>query len=719
MKTTTLNLFFAILLLPIISIAQECQTYTDISNSTYKNDILYASDQAWVNCDTTFRPTEKTNKIEALKMALLAGGHTNIPSTDPRQCFVDIPTTGDNSWMNPFVCYGLDNDFLVNRDNFNPAIDIDFAKASKLILKAITNENYSEDGTEWHDDYLAKMALYGFRLSPSATINRDYFVYMLREIANDPNRQPEIIPTPTPPPVTPTLPPIIPPVDDNTTLEVVGETAIGGFEHWFEPYRCFDSIIPSLALNIVNDTRDNLGNHILDLEYDTSGGSQSCVDTEGDSHTLAFGTRWRAEGLTFSDLTLEADKRKYKYKKVRVTIPNGKETQIRLAVITTLGKVMVKTLFVDSEGNIGTSQTISYGLGGIDIKDPNILAQIKLFIAELKSIKLDVEGLSAFDSLKKSTRKKDDNDLRKAFDAIKKRFDQAKKTLQEIKKVLKDHEEKKALEKALREIERKLNDIKKLIDRMKHKSDNSAEAIASIHLAIDEVIGMMSDGDILVVTTPTTTAQVIEGLNEILVNGLLGITFIKHHVSISVEYEVLDNGLIMLVNDAMHVTLMDDGKVSIKSNTSEIQIDFGVSESYIREDGTVVIDIVLDGKTMKIYIDVNGAITAVLKKRKKSLTLFSKHKACKLKVDKEGLLSLKCSKVKGKGKRNLLIETDTNFRSRFYMQIVDEEGKEISRKGRHEKATDSNDNNRLEIIEEEGKFVIKHRLKLEHNHRAE
>jgi predicted nucleic acid-binding Zn-ribbon protein len=677
----------------------------------------------------------------------------------------------------------------------------------------------------------------------------------------------ENVDEPIPPIVVPpvVIPPvIIPPVVVPPIVEVIGETEVGGLSYWFTPYRCFDSIAPTLELKIQNNTLDTNNNRILDLEYDTSGGSQSCVDTEGDSHTLAFGTRWRAEGLVFGDLTADVDKRVYKYKKVRVTVPSGQSTEIRLAVITTLGKVMVKTLFVDSDGNVATSQTMSYGLNGIEVTDPSIVASIKSVIAELRSIKLDVDGLGALDSKKRSTRKKDDDDLRKAFDAIKKRFDKSKKTLKDIKKELKDNDNKKALEKALRDIERKINDIKKLIDRLKQKSDNSPEAIASIQSAIDEVIAMMMgetltvaptktyhlDGSMIVdkniiseiklvvnelensklkadevevytaknlkqaftevkksvdkakkllkdvtqsvssrqdrkalnasignikskmnsinalintyknksdnsakaigniksaidtligmmmreervpvIVTPITIippttitptkAEIVETLNEISVTALLGVTSIKHDESVSVEYEAVDNGMIMSVNDAIQVTLNNNGKVNIKSNTNEIQIDFAVSESYVREDGTMVTDIVLDdSKKMSIYINAKGTIRAVLKDKKKSLTLFSKHKGCKLKVNKKGLVSFKCSKVKGEGKRNLLIETDKNLGSQFYRQIVDKEGKEISRQGKYDKFTDSNDNNRLEIMEEKGKFVIKHTLKLQKNHKA-
>ena len=288
---------------------------------------------------------------------------------------------------------------------------------------------------------------------------------------------------PTPPVVTPPI------VEDNVTVELVGDTAIGGLSYWFTPYRCFDSVAPSLELKIQNDTTDSANNRILDLEYYTSGGSQSCVDTEGDSHTLAFGTRWRAEGLEFGDLTSDEDRGIYKYKKVRVTVPSGKATEIRLAVITTLGKVMVKSLFIDENGEITTNKTTTYGLNGIEITDTNILAKIKLLIAELESIKLEVEAL-----LSEARQKvvNSDDTLKKKFDAIKKRLDDAKKLLDDIKQAIDNsNEDKTTLKKEADKIKKAIDDIKKLIDGYKKNDDNSVTAIDDIKSAIDDVIGMM------------------------------------------------------------------------------------------------------------------------------------------------------------------------------------------------------------------------------------
>lgn len=388
--------------------------------------------------------------------------------------------------------------------------------------------SYSESVEPWYDDYIKKMALYGFELSPSDTINRDYFVYMLRTIEANLNKQEEVVEeeeeqeevieedtTPNDTTVEDNETVVIDDnttieddnttiennetivvdenstiennstIEDNTTVEIVGETAIGGLEYWFEPYRCFDSTAPKLELVVENDIIDSANNRILDLEYYTTGGSQSCVDTEGDSHHLAFGTRWRGEELEFGDLTpSDGDTR---YKRVRVTIPSGKATEIRLAVITTLGMVMVQSLFIDESGNITKSEAITYGLNGIEVKDPNILANIKSVISELESIKLDVNAL-----ITRTRSIEDDNAIKQKFDALKKRLDDAKKLLDDVKQSIDNSDEdKEALKKEADAIKKAIDDVKKLIDGYKKDADNSPEAIADINSKIDGVIGMM------------------------------------------------------------------------------------------------------------------------------------------------------------------------------------------------------------------------------------
>jgi len=491
--------FILILLLPILTIAQECTTFNDIDSSTYKQDVLYASDKGWISCKDSFNPTTNTSRIEALKMALLAGGHN--PSDTTEQCFDDVAT---DSWQNKYACYGKNSGLLTDNINFRPNEDVNFAEASKMILKSMTDESYPESDP-WYQKYLDKMKLYPFNDSAGNYVNRDYFVHILREIEADPSKQP-VVNNPiddTPTPIVDDTPPIIvdePIVEDNDTIiiddnntivennitDIVDTRTISRLSYMFTPYRCSGTTPPNLELKTLSDSVDSANNRVMELEFDLSGGTQSCIDEYGESHNLEIFTQWWAKDAKFEDLT--ASGADIRYKHIRVTIPNSKDNEVYLEIITSLGARVATEITI--EANSGSVEVkTTYGLNGIEITDPNILAKIKLLIAELESIKLEVEAL-----LSEARQKvvKSDDTLKKKFDVLKKRLDDAKKLLDDIKQAIDNSsEDKNALKKEADKIKKALDDIKKLIDGYKKDEDNSITAIDSLKLAIDDVIGMM------------------------------------------------------------------------------------------------------------------------------------------------------------------------------------------------------------------------------------
>ncbi len=176
--------FLFLMLLPLLVMGGECSTYGDIGSNQYKEEILDASSKGWISCKDKFYPSINTTRIEALKMSLLAGGHN--PSDTTEQCFDDVAT---DSWQNKYACYGKNKGFLVNRSDFKPNDYINFAEASKLILLSMTNENYGESDP-WYQKYLDKMSLYKINDGASDLLHRDYYIHILTEIKEDPNREP-------------------------------------------------------------------------------------------------------------------------------------------------------------------------------------------------------------------------------------------------------------------------------------------------------------------------------------------------------------------------------------------------------------------------------------------------------------------------------------------------------------------------------------------------
>ncbi|MFK5976925.1 MAG: hypothetical protein QM493_10485 [Sulfurovum sp.] len=509
-------------------------------------------------------------------------------------------------------------------------------------------------------------------------------------------------PTTDIPPIVVDTPLVVTPpiVEDNIPVaEVEGEIAIGGLSYWFTPYRCFDSIAPTLELKIQKNTVDSANNRILDLEYDTSGGSQSCVDTFGETYQLRFGTRWRAEGLEFGDLTADEDKRIYKYKKVRVTVPSGQSTEIRLAVITTLGNLMVKTLFVDSDGNVAMSQTTTYGLNGIEITDPNILSKIKLLIADLQSIKLEFEALLSSPRSEKKVKDDDKNDLKHKYDAIKKRLDKAKKLVRDMKKDLKHHDNKKALEKELKKIEKAINDIKKKIDRYKKSKDNSVTAIDALKSAIDDIIAMLMSGD----------SKVEESNNGIFVEYAKGRGhYILYAEELSVISEQLSDGIRLLLEELMEIVLYHDMRVRIKVKHNEIKIDLKRSKSHVDKNGRLSVDMdVDDNQSIHIDMDKYGSIETKVKRGKRHISIKTKLDNSEVFVDKDGVFVFSCKKKHKKGHKKLKVTIDIELGVLFSFITIDSNGNEVETKKRHHRVKESDDDNSFEIVELFGELNFK------------
>ena len=185
-----LSLFFLILFLPMVSFGAECTTFTDIDSSSYKSDILYASDKGWVSCKDTFNPLSNTTRREAIAMALLAGGHNPPDST--AQCFDDIV---DETWARKYICYAKDKGIITANASFRPADDVSFQEASAMILNSMTSDSYTttNDPDTWGNAYLEKMSYYGFTDDKLSKVERDYFTHILRAIELDPNKQPVVV----------------------------------------------------------------------------------------------------------------------------------------------------------------------------------------------------------------------------------------------------------------------------------------------------------------------------------------------------------------------------------------------------------------------------------------------------------------------------------------------------------------------------------------------
>ena len=185
------SFLFLILFLPMVVMGAECTTFTDIGSSSYKSDILYASDKGWVSCKVgEFYPLGNVSRREAIKMALLAGGHN--PPDSSAQCFDDIV---DETWARKYICYAKDKGIITANASFRPNDEVSFQEASAMILNSMTSDSYTttNDPDTWGNAYLEKMSYYGFTDDKLSKVERDYFTHILRAIESDPNKQPVVV----------------------------------------------------------------------------------------------------------------------------------------------------------------------------------------------------------------------------------------------------------------------------------------------------------------------------------------------------------------------------------------------------------------------------------------------------------------------------------------------------------------------------------------------
>ena len=183
---------FLIVFFPLVLMGSACTTFTDIQSSTYKNDILYASDtlRGWVTCKNgAFTPSNNTTRREAIAMALLAGGHT--PPNSTAECFDDIE---NETWARDYICYAKTQGIITANASFRPDDNVSFQEASAMILRSMTSDSYtvSNDPNTWSNAYLEKMSYYGFMDDKLSKVKRDYFTHLLRAIDADPYKQAQV-----------------------------------------------------------------------------------------------------------------------------------------------------------------------------------------------------------------------------------------------------------------------------------------------------------------------------------------------------------------------------------------------------------------------------------------------------------------------------------------------------------------------------------------------
>lgn len=127
--------------------------YTDVdSDSAYYDSVSYltSSDVVEGYADGEFKPDNKINRAEFIKI-LIETKFDDIPPAS-EDCFLDVTS---DLWYAPYVCYAKQQNIVSGYEDgtFQAERNINFAEASKIIVKSLEIETSESQGGEWYSEF--------------------------------------------------------------------------------------------------------------------------------------------------------------------------------------------------------------------------------------------------------------------------------------------------------------------------------------------------------------------------------------------------------------------------------------------------------------------------------------------------------------------------------------------------------------------------------------
>lgn len=126
--------------------------------------ITYLKDQKIVEgyADGTFKPENKINRAEFLKIVMEASANLNssalevAPHDGLTNCFPDVK----NEWFASYVCVAAQSKFVKGYDDgtFKPDKEITFAEASKIIANVLSLDVKPDDSGVWYKPYVQALS---------------------------------------------------------------------------------------------------------------------------------------------------------------------------------------------------------------------------------------------------------------------------------------------------------------------------------------------------------------------------------------------------------------------------------------------------------------------------------------------------------------------------------------------------------------------------------
>ncbi|MBD3360263.1 hypothetical protein GF366_00505 [Candidatus Peregrinibacteria bacterium] len=137
------------------TVTEDSGTFDDVSETHENSEAIdYLKNEGVVvgYSDGTYKPENKINRAEFLKIVMITAGHEN---GSEGKCFNDVK----EEWYAPYICkaknMGLVNGY--SDGNYRPDRDINFAEASKIVVLALNLPTSDNDNETWYQKFVTSL----------------------------------------------------------------------------------------------------------------------------------------------------------------------------------------------------------------------------------------------------------------------------------------------------------------------------------------------------------------------------------------------------------------------------------------------------------------------------------------------------------------------------------------------------------------------------------
>ena len=139
-----------------MNLGGETEKFSDVDEKNENYDAIYYLKEKEVVVgyeDTSFKPGENINRAEFLKIVMEVSKYEPTGSN----CYVDVK----EQWYAGYICKATELEIVNGYEGnyFRPENDINFAEASKIIVKTLAVETVEESLETWYQKYVIAMEM--------------------------------------------------------------------------------------------------------------------------------------------------------------------------------------------------------------------------------------------------------------------------------------------------------------------------------------------------------------------------------------------------------------------------------------------------------------------------------------------------------------------------------------------------------------------------------